>query len=205
MVTESGEQFQTLFDEHRLYRLLSTKEQKDGTFIFKAELIRKEERGMSDEERERASNERMRRYSKERLEGDLQMGGYILVGWFQYGRSLVPAPNYKKTYGFIRNPGMAAYLPIAGSRWVYIWETYADYAPHPNPVWKNERWTHFANTSKKPHRIAVKKMLELLSAPKPEYNGMHEPPDVWMPAAPLWLLADKKDMRSLYLAGGKPQ
>jgi hypothetical protein len=49
MITESGEQFQTLFDEKRLYRLLSTEEQKDGIFIFKAELLFKEERARNNE------------------------------------------------------------------------------------------------------------------------------------------------------------
>ena len=205
MVTESGERFQTLFDEKRLYRLLSVKEQKNGAFIFKAELINKEERGTSDKERERAEKEWLYRYNKERLEGDLQMDGYILIGWFQfqYGRCLIPAPNYK-THGFIRDPGMAAYLPVTGSRWVYIWETYGTYAPHSNPVWNNKRWTYFADTAKKPQRIAVKKMLKLLSAPKPEYDGSITPHNVWMSAAPLWLLDNTKDMRPLYLAGDVP-
>jgi len=204
MVTESGEQFQTLFDEKRLYRLLSTKEQKNGTFIFRAELIHKEERGMSDEECKRARNEELRRYSKERLEGDLQMDGYILIGWF-IGSCLAPAKNYKKTEGFIKDQGKAAYLSITGSRYVYIWDTFGEDAPHPNPVWNNQRYTHFANTRKKPQRITVKKMLELLSAPKPDYDGPHTPSNVWMAAAPLWLLDNKKDMRPLYLAGGKPE
>ena len=201
MVTESGERFQTLFDEKQLYRLLSVQEQKNGTFIFHAELIFKEKRGMSDEERERTRNERLREHSKERLEGDLQVDGYILIGWYQ-GDCLVPAPNYKKTRGFIRSPGRAAYLPVTGSRWVYIWETYGAYAPHPNPVWENKRFTHFRKTDKKPQRITTEKMLALLSAPKPPYDGPCDPKDVWMPAAPLWLLDSKKDMRPLYLAGG---
>jgi hypothetical protein len=204
MVTESGEQFQTLFDEKRLYRLLDVQEQND-IFIFRAELIRKEEKKMSDEECEKARNERLRESGKERIEGDLQIDGYILIGWFQNGEIIAPAPNYKKTHGFIRNPGMAAYLPIAGSRWVYIWETYAKYAPHPNPVWKNERWTHFCNTSKKPQRISTEKMLALLSMSKPPYEGPCNQKDVWMTAVPLWLLDNKKDMRTLYLAGGKPE
>jgi hypothetical protein len=93
MVTENGEEFQILFDEKRPYRLLSVTEQKNGTFIFKAELIFKEERGMSDGEREKASNKRLREYSRERLEGDLQMDGYILIGWRQ-GDCIAPAPNY---------------------------------------------------------------------------------------------------------------
>jgi len=205
MVTESGEQFQTLFDEKRLYRLLSVKEQKNGTFIFKAELIHKEERGMSNEECERARNERLRNYSKKWLEGDLQMDGYILIGWYQEDGYLAPAKNYKKTKCFIRSPGKAAYLPVTGSRWIYIWNTFGGYAPHPDPVWDNQRFTHFANTNRKPQRTTVKKMLALLSAPKPPYDGSNEPPDVWMPAAPLWLLDNKKDMRPLYLAGGKPE
>ena len=96
MATESGERYQTLFDEKRLYRLLSTEEQKDGTFIFKAELIFKEERGMSDEERERARNERLREYSKKGIESDLQMDGYILIGWYKENGYLAPAKNYKK-------------------------------------------------------------------------------------------------------------
>ena len=204
MVTESGEQFQTLFDEKRLYRLLNVKEQINGTFIFTAELIHKEEKGMSDEECKRARNEKLRRYSKERLEGDLQMDGYILIGWF-IGDCLVPAKNYKKTKGFINDPGKAAYLPITGSRYVYIWDTFAEDAPHPNPVWRNQRYTHFRNTRKKPLRITFKEMQALLSAPKPDYDGPHTPLNVWMAAAPLWLLDNKKDMRPLYLAGGKPE
>jgi hypothetical protein len=204
MTTESGEQFQTLFDEKRLYRLLSVQEQDNGTFIFQAELIHKEERGMSDKEREKARNEELRRYSKERLEGDLQMGGYILIGWYQ-GGCIAPAPNYKKSHGFIKSPGKAAYRPVTGSRWVYIWETYGEDAPHSNPVWGNKRFTHFTNTAKKPQRITTEKMRAFLSAPKPPYDGPHTPHDVWMPAAPLWLLDNKKDMRPLYLAGGQPE
>jgi hypothetical protein len=62
-----------------------------------------------------------------------------------------------------------------------------------------------ASPNKKPKRITTEKMLSLLSAPKPLYEGPHYPPDVWMPAAPLWLLDSKKDMRPLFLAGGKPE
>jgi hypothetical protein len=96
-------------------------------------------------------------------------------------------------------------LPVTGSRRVYIWETYGTDAPHPNPVWGNKRFTHFANTSKKPQRITAEKMLALLSAPKPPHDGPCVPHDVWVPAAPLWLIDGKKDMRPLYLAGGKPE
>jgi hypothetical protein len=204
MTTESGEEYQTLFDEKRLYRLLSVKEQKNGMFIFKAELIFKDERGMSDEECEKARNKRLRKYIRERLESDLQMGGYILIGWYQ-GDFIAPAPNYKKTHGFTLSPGRAAYLPITGSRRVYIWETYGKDAPHPNPVWNNKRFTQFVNISKKPQRITAEKMLALLSAPRSPYEGPCTPNGVWMPAVPLWLIDSKKDMRPLYLAGGKPE
>jgi len=163
------------------------------------------ERGMSDEERERASNEFLRKCRKERLEGDLQMDGYILIGWYQDKSYIIPAPSYKKSHGFYKSPGKAAYLPVTGSRRIYIWETYGADAPHPDPAWGNKRFTHFVNTAKKPQRITVEKMLSLLSAPKPPYEGPCCPPDVWMPSVPLWLLDNKKDMRPLYLAGGKPE
>ena len=47
MVRENGETFETLFDEKRFYKLLSVQEEGD-IFIFRAELIDKSERGMSD-------------------------------------------------------------------------------------------------------------------------------------------------------------
>jgi hypothetical protein len=160
---------------------------------------------MSDKERERSTNASLREYSKKRLEGDLQMPGYILIGWYRDKDSLIPAPNYKKSRGFIHSPGKAAYLPVTGSRWVYIWETSGMDAPHPDPFWNNKRFTHFPHTNKKPKRVTTKKMLTLLAAPKTLYEGPCCPRDVWMPAAPLWLLDNKKDMRPLYLAGGKPE
>jgi hypothetical protein len=200
MTRENGESFQTLFDEKQLYKLLSVKEQKNGIFIFRAELINKEERSMSDEEREKSKNTKLRQYSKERLEGDLQVDGYILLGWLQ-GEYI----SWNKKRGWLKAPGMAAYLPISGSRWVYIWKTHGEYAPHPTPVWGNRRFTHFLETLDKPQRITTEKMLVLLSAPKPPYDGPCTPPYVWMPTAPLWLLDNKKDMRPLYLTGGKPE
>ena len=201
MTRENGESFQTLFDEKRLYKLLNVKEQKNGVFIFRAELVDKEERGMSDDEVERTRNADLRVYSKERLEGDLKLDGYILLGWLQ-GDYI---DYHKKKRHLVRDPGMAAYYLISGSRWVYIWETHGEYAPHPNPVWGNKRWTHFVETANKPKRIATEKILALLTAPKPPYNGPHTPKDVWMPSVPLWLLDSKKDMRPMYLAGGKPE
>jgi hypothetical protein len=83
MTRENGESFQTLFDEKRLYKLLGVKEQKNGIFIFRAELVHKEEKGMSDDEVKKIRNANMGVYSKERLEGDLKLDGYILLGWFQ--------------------------------------------------------------------------------------------------------------------------
>jgi len=96
-------------------------------------------------------------------------------------------------------------LPVTGSRWIYIWETYGTDAPHPDPMWGNKRFTHFRNTGKKPRRISTEKMLMLLSVPKPPYDDLTLlPVNVWMTAAPLWLIDSKKDMRPLYLDGGKP-
>jgi hypothetical protein len=201
MTRENGESFQTLFDEKRLYKLLSVREQKNGIFIFRAELVNKKERGMSDAEREKAQNARLREYSKERLEGDLQLDGYILLGWLQ-GNCI---DWHKKKRRLVKNPGMAAYYPISGPRRVYIWETYGEYAPHPNPVWGNRQWTHFVETANKPKRIATEKILALLAAPKQPYNGARVQKDVWTPSVPLWLLDSKKDMRPLYLVGGKPE
>jgi len=200
MTREDGVTFQTLFDEKRLYKLLSVQEEGD-IFIFRAELVDKSERGMSDEERKAATCARLREYSKERLEGDLKLDGYILLGWFQ--------GNYiewdRKEQRLIKAPGRAAFYPISGPRWVYIWDTYGKDAPHPNPVWENQRFTHFVKTHEKPQRMTTVKMLALLAAPKPPYDGANTQKNVWMPAVPLWLLDGKKDMRPLYLAGGKPE
>jgi len=190
MTRENGESFQTLFDEKRLYKLLRVQEQKNGVFVFHAELINKEERRMSDEEIEKARNAELRQYIKERLEGDLQLDGYILLGWLNGGF----ADFYKKR-GWIKSPGKAAYLPLTSSRWVYVWETYGEYAPHPNPVWNNKRWTHFVDIINKPKRITVEKILSLLAEPKPPYDRATLPQGVWMPSVPLWLLDNKKDMR----------
>jgi hypothetical protein len=200
MVRENGEAFQTLFDEKRLYKLLSVREQKNGIFIFKAELVNKEEKGMSDEEIEKARHARLREYSKKRLEGDLRLDGYILLGWLQ-GQCI----DWNKKQGWTRNPGMAAYLPATGSRWVYIWKTHGEYALHLNTAWQNKRFTNFVETFNKPKRITTEKMLALLAASKPPYDGPNIPRNVWMPSVPLWLLDNKKDMRPLFLAGGKPE
>jgi hypothetical protein len=208
MTTESGEKFQTLFDEKRLYRLLNAKKQKNGVYIFKAELIDKKERGMSDEELERSTNEYLRDYNKKRLEGDLQMNNYILLGWYQGHPKAACYMNWKQDakYGWISERGMAAYLPVAGALWVYIWPTHARYAPHPDPRWGKEgRWTHFPETDKKPKRISPKKMSDLFSQTKPESYKENSPKNAWMLSVPVWLLDEKKDMRPLYLAGEKPE
>ena len=206
MVTESGEQFQTLFDEKRLYKLLSVQEQKDGTFIFRAKPIFEEKKGITEEEQEKARKEELRQITKERLEEDLQLDGYILLGWYRghpAGKCHLIWENDKK-YGQISERGKAAYLPIAGARWVYIWNTHARYAPHPNPVWCNKKYTDFAETDKKPMRKSPKEMLKLFSLPKQEpYGAMLM--NAWIPSVPLWLLDNEKDMRPLYLAGGKPE
>jgi hypothetical protein len=186
MVTESGEQFQTLFDEKRLYRPLNFHEQKNGIFIFRAQLIRKEERGTSDEEHERARNERLRKKRKERLGGDLQLNSYILLGWHQGRTKMGSCTSWNKSekYGWTNDPGLAAYYPIEGSRWVYIWKTHARYAAHPDPIWENERWTHFVEIDKTPQRITTEKMLALLSMPKPLYEGPCNQKDVWIGRRP---------------------
>ncbi len=199
MVCENGEEFQTLFDEKRLYKLLSTEEQEDGSFIFRAELVHKEERGMSDEERVQDQNAKLRKYRKKRLEGDLQLEGYILLGWIQEGFSK------KVKRGYIKEPGQAAYLPVTGSRWVYVWKTHGEYTPHPDPIWGNKRWTHIVDTNDKPKRMSIEKLLTLLTAPKPLYDGTGTPDYVWMPSVPLWLLDNKKDMRPMYLTKDKQE
>jgi len=87
-----------LFDGKHGYRILSVKEQRNGTFIFRTELdIRKEERGMSDAERETALSNRLRKNSRERLEGDLQIDGHILIGWYRDSDFMVPARGCVKT------------------------------------------------------------------------------------------------------------
>jgi hypothetical protein len=75
-----GEAFQTLFDEKRLYKLLNVKEQKNGIFIFKAELINKKEKSMTDEELLKARHARLREYSKNRLKGDLRLVHRVRAG-----------------------------------------------------------------------------------------------------------------------------
>ena len=162
--------------------------------------IGKVERGISDDELRKDLKARLRQHIKEGLEGDLQLDGFILLGWMQGEFA-----SWNKKRGWIRAPGMAAYLPKSGSRWVYFWKTHGKYAPHPNPVWGNRRWTHFVETLDKPKRLAIEKILSLLAAPKPPYDRANLQNGVWMPSVPLWLLDNKKDMRPLYLAGGKPK
>jgi hypothetical protein len=201
MVREDGESFQTLFDEKRLYKLLSVREQKNGIFIFWADPLEKETKETSDEPEYK--------YCVDRLEGDLQLDGFILLGWHQ-GRLSGEEGTYhnwnkNKKYGWTSQPGLAAYYPVTGARRVYIWKTHGKYAPHPDPIWGNERWTHFVETDDKPKRMTSEKLLSLLTAPKPPYNGTLEPHGVWMASVPLWLFDSKKDMRPLYLARGKPE
>jgi hypothetical protein len=198
MVTESGERFQTLFDEKQLYKSLSVQEQENGVFIFNAELIQKKEQ-------EKDTDEDLRRYHKNRLEGDLQLDGYILLGWYQ-GRLGQYHYNWEndEKYGFISERGRAAYLPKSGARWVYLYSTHARYAPHPDPIWGNKRWTHFAETDGKPMRIPLKKMLNLFSQTKPDSYKERYPQNAWILSVPLWLFDKEKDTRPLYLAGGNP-
>jgi len=148
----------------------------------------------------------LRKYHKNRLEGDLQLEGYILLGWYQGRKRETSNHNWTKSkYGLVSERGMAAYLPKSGSRWVYIFDTHARYAAHPDPKWENQRWTHFAETDNKPGRKSIKKMLDLFALTKPDSYKERCPQNVWILSVPLWLLDDKKDMRPLYLAGGKPE
>ena len=163
------------------------------------------EENVSDEEIEKARNEYLRKSMTKRLEGDLQLDGYILLGWHNGRPKEKYYCNWKRTnkYGSISQLGMAAYYPITGSRWVYVWNTHARYAPHPDPIWENKRWTRFVETDDKPRRVSSKKMLALLAEPKPPYDRPVPQNNVWMPSVPLWLLDNKQDMRPLYLAGGE--
>ena len=199
MTHENGKGYQTLFDGKQLYKLLSVREQKNGVFIFRAELTNKEERGMSDEKRKEARDTSNRQYIKEWYEGHLQIDGYILLGWLHRG-----VYGLDKNRQLVRDPGMAAYLPITGPKWVYIWDTHGEYVPHSDLRWGNNGYTHIANIHDKPQRMAIKRMLALLSAPKPPYGENIILKNVWMPSVPLWLLDNKKDMRPLYLAGKEP-
>jgi len=136
-----------------------------------------------------------RQYLKKRREGDLQLDGYILLGWKSESKARkhpMAEEEYKK-YGFISELGIAAYLPITGVQWVYIWDTHARYASHPDPVWENKRWTRFVETDKKPLRKSLAKMR------------CHFYADTWSLCVPYWLLNTENDMRPLYLAGGKPE
>jgi hypothetical protein len=162
---------------------------------------------MSDRELERSRKEKARKYSKKRIEGDLQMDGYILLGWCQGHSGMVCRCNWveDKKYGFISERGMVAYLPKSGAKWVYLYGTHARYAPHPDSVWNNKRWTHFAEIDKKPMRIPVKKMLNLFSQTRPDSYKEINPRNAWILSVPIWLLDKEKDMRTLYLAGSKPE
>jgi len=172
------------------------------------------------EESEKNREEFLRNYHKDHVEGDLQLEGYILLGWRQ-GREKKEVCNTnwsKSEYGFVSELGMAAYLPKSGSRWVYIFNTHARYAAHPDPKWENKRWTYFAETDdklckigsgcgyKKNHkRVSVKEISVLFSQTKPASYKERYPEYAWILSAPLWLLDEKKDMRPLFLAGGKPE
>jgi len=138
-------------------------------------------------------------YDKERLESDLQLNGYILLGWYQ-GQLGKIYTNYEFEikYGWISGLGKVAYFPVTGERRICIWDTYARYAPHPNPIWNNKRWTHFVKFHEKSKRKSIKEMLRLFSEAKPEPDGLQL--YTWIPSVPLWLLGSKKDMRSVYLA-----
>ena len=185
---------ETVFDGKLLYKVTRREECKNGEVVFQARPL------------ELPNNEEMRRFSEKRLEGDLQIEGYILIGWYQgcpKGGHYVNW-NKNKKHGYTSEPGRAAYYPITGPRWVYIWQTHGRYAPHPDPIWENKRWAHFVEIDDKPQRISSKKMLALLTTPKPPYDGVLAQNNVWMPSVPLWLLNNKQDMRSVYLAGGKP-
>jgi len=197
----------TIFDGKTLFETISRKEQKGGITVFRAKHHFEEERGLSDAEIEKARNEKLRQYSKNRLEGDLQLEGYILLGWYLGHPKEECYVNWSKSkkYGFTSEPGMAAFYPITGARWVYIWKTHGRYAPHPDPVWEDERWTHFVENDVKPKRIATKKMMELFALPKKEPFGCSPHKNSWMPSVPLWLLSEDSDMRPLYLAGGEPK
>jgi hypothetical protein len=140
-------------------------------------------------------SEETRQYLKKRKEGDLQLDGYILLGWKNgsKARKHPMTEEESKKYGFISELGIAAYLPITGTQRVYIWDTHARDAPHPDPMWKNKRWTHFVETGKKPLRKSLAKMRRHFYA------------DAWSLCVPYWLLDTENDMRPLYLAGGKPE
>jgi len=166
---------------------------------------------------EKDQDEFGRQDQKKRVEGDLQLEGYILLGWYQGREDEVCNSNWLKSkYGLISELGMAAYLPKSGARWVYIFNTHARYAPHPDPMWENKRWTYFAETDKNksgccnhqpvtPRRRSIKEMRHLFSQTKPDSYKERYPEKAWILSVPLWLLDEKKDMRPLYLTGGKPE
>jgi len=156
---------------------------------------------------EKDLDEFLRQYHKKRLEGDLLLDGYILLGWYQGTNGVCGNYNWEKNnkYGLISERGKAAYLPKSGARWVYIWGTYARYASHPDPKWENKRWTRFAQTDEKPARKSLEEMLFLFSQTKPDsFKGIF-PQNAWILSVPLWLLDKKQDMRSLYLTNEKPE
>jgi hypothetical protein len=173
---------------------------------------------MNKEKTEKDSEEFIRQYHKKHIEGDLQLDGYILIGWYQGRKGETCNSNWTKSkYGLISERGMAAYLPKSGTRQVYIFNTHARYAPHPDPKWGNKRWTYFAETDNEPcnnesgcgnngnhKRISIKKMLFLFSQTKPDSYKESYPEKAWILSVPFWLLDEKNDMRHLYLTGGKP-
>jgi hypothetical protein len=165
------------------------------------------ETGITVKRDEKDRDERLCQYHKDHVEGDLQLEGYILLGWYQGRKGEVCNSNWEKEkkYGLISERGLVAYLPKSGARWVYIYKTHARYAPHPDPMWDNKRWTYFAQTDEKPKRKPLKEMLHLFSQTKPDSYKERYPQNAWILSVPLWLLDEKQDMRPLYLAGGKPE
>jgi len=178
------------------------------------------------EKDEKDTEEFLRQYHIKHVEGDLQLEGYILLGWYQGRKGEICNSNWTKSkYGLISERGIAAYLPKSGSRKVYIFSTHARYAPHPDPKWDNKRWTYFAEIDNYqcnsyeengcgnkgnhqpeiPQQKSMKKMLELFQQTKPDSYKERYPQNAWILSVPFWLFDDKQDMRPLYLSGGKPE
>jgi hypothetical protein len=152
------------------------------------------------EKEDQELDERIRIMTMDRMTEDLQLEGFILLGW-NYGHFKADKPTKQ---GWYRQIGKCAYLSKSGHLWAYIFEFHHAYLPHPDPRWENHRNTCVAEKEEK-LRVSLGKLLQWFSIPKPEPYGCMPYKNVWIPTVPLWLLTRDKDMRPLYLAGGKPE
>jgi hypothetical protein len=193
----------TIYDSEarQAMEVLSRKKLEDGSFLIRAKYRKTVEKAKKEAD-DKALNAKLRNYMENRLVGDIQLDGYILVGWWA-DDDIIAERSTKQ--GHRRGIGKAAYLPKTGDRWIYVYDYYGTDAPHPDPRWENKRFTQFVEKEKRPTRYSRKKVLEWLSEPKPEPFGLRLHTETWMPTVPLWLLSDGPDMRPLYLAGGSPK